>query len=384
MSSQKKDQYLRFPLARRIEHWINGAAFITLAVTGLPQKYYESPISEGIILALGGIENIRVIHRFAAVVLALVAIWHFGYNIYVWYVERKNPSMLPNAQDGFNAWKTLKYNLGLEKERPKQGFYTFEEKMEYWALIWGTLVMVISGFFLWNPITAARYLPGEWIPAAKAAHGGEALLAVLAILIWHFYHVFIRTFNKSMYTGYMSRAEMEHEHPLALYEPPPPKVDPALLRQRKKRFWLGYGITATLWLFGVIWFVTSEQTATATIPKADKVEAFVPLTPTPFPTPTKIPRSDLRYGTTWENGVGNVFITRCGECHNPRNGEKNLDLNTYTGARTGGDSGPAIIPGAPGVSLVLLWPTFDTHPGKLSPAEYVTIQEWIQNGAPEQ
>lgn len=384
MKTPKQEKYLRFPLVRRIEHWLNGAAFITLALTGLPQKYFESPISIGIISTLGGIETIRIIHRVAAVVLALVAIWHFGYNIYVWYVERKNPSMLPTAQDGFNAWKTLKYNLGLEKDRPKQGFYTFEEKMEYWALIWGTLVMVLSGFFLWNPITASTYLPGEWIPAAKAAHGGEALLAVSAIIIWHMYHVLVRTFNKSMYTGYMSREEMEHEHPLALHEASPVKTDPALMKQRKSRFWIGYGIVATLWLVGVIWFVTSEQTATATIPEPDQVEAFVPLTPTPFPLPPELPEAALRYGTTWEQSIGSIIVSRCGECHNPRNGEKNLDLSTYTGALAGGDSGPAITPGAPGISLILLWPTFEDHPGKLSPIEYAAIQEWIRNGAPEQ
>ncbi len=378
-----QNRHLRFPLVRRIEHWLNGSAFITLALTGLPQKFYEAPISEEFIRLLGGVENIRIIHRVAAVVLALVAIWHFGYNIYVWYVERKNPSMLPNAQDGFNAWKTLKYNLGWEKERPQQGFYTFEEKMEYWALIWGTLVMVMSGFFLWNPITAARYFPGQWIPAAKAAHGGEAMLAVLAIIVWHMYHVFIRTFNKSMYTGYMSHEEMKHEHPLALYEPPPPKVDPAILKQRKNRFWIGYGIAATIWLIGVVWFVTSEQTATATIPEPAEVEVFSPLSPTPFPILVSNPEAALRYGTTWEESVGTILVTRCGECHNPRNGEKNLDLSTYTGALTGGDSGPAVIPGAPGISIVLFWPNFEDHPGKLSPLEAAAIQQWIQNGAPE-
>ena len=378
-----QDRYLRFPLARRIEHWLNGSAFITLALTGLPQKFFESPISEGIIRTLGGIESVRIIHRVAAVVLALVAIWHFGYNIYAWYVQRKNPSMLPTTQDGFNAWKALKYNLGLEKERPQQGFYTFEEKMEYWALIWGTLVMVISGFFLWNPITAARYLPGEWIPAAKAAHGGEAMLAVLAVILWHLYHVFIRTFNKSMYTGYMSREEMEHEHPLALHEPSPPKLDPAVVKQRKSRFWIGYGIVATIWLVGVVWFVTSEQTATATVPEPPPLEVFAPLTPTPFPTPGEVPGAALRYGTTWEDNIGAIFVDKCGKCHHPNDGQGGLDLTTLQGGLSGGKSGPAIVPGAPGVSIALLWPAFEDHPGKLSPAEYGAIQAWIQNGVPE-
>lgn len=381
--SDHQGKYLRFNLLRRIEHWINAAAFITLALTGLPQKFFESQISDSVILALGGIETVRIIHRVAAVTLFVVALWHVGYSIYLWYVERKNPSMLPTTQDGFNAWKTLKYNLGIEKERPQQGFYTFEEKMEYWALVWGTLVMVLSGFFLWNPITAAAYLPGEWIPAAKAAHGGEATLAVLAIIVWHLYHVLVKTFNKSMYTGYLSHEEMEHEHPLALYEAPPIKVEPAVMKQRKARFWIGYGLVATIWLFGVVWFVTSEQTATSDVPAPETIEAYMPLTPTPFPTQGVIPEASLRYGTTWENNIGTIFVSKCGECHHPNDGQGNLDLTSLQGGLKGGKSGSAIVPGAPGVSIALIWPTFEDHPGKFSPAEYGAIQTWIHNGAPE-
>ncbi len=381
MSKPKK--YLRFRLSRRIEHWTTVVSFILLALTGLPQKYITASVSESIIRGLGGIETIRIIHRVSAVVLALVSIWHIGYALYHWFVKRGSPTMLPTKQDGINAWKTLLFNLGRKKERPPQGFYTFDEKIEYWALLWGTGVMVVTGFFLWNPITAARLLPGGWIPAAKAAHGGEALLAVLSIIIWHLYHVLVRTFNKSMYTGYLSREAMEHEHSLALHEPPPPKLDPQKLAHRKRQFWIGYGIVAAVWLIGVFWFVTSEETATAAIPEPESVEVYVPLTPTPFAAEIDVPDAALRLGTTWENGIGEIIVTRCGECHNPRNGEKNLDLTTLEGAIEGGESGPALVPNAPGISILLLWPTFDDHPGELSPLEKAAVWSWIENGTPE-
>ena len=99
---------------------------------------------------------------------------------------------------------------------PQMGRYTFEEKMEYWAFVWGAIIMGATGFMMWNPISTVKFLPGEVIPAAKAAHGGEALLAVLAIIIWHMYGVHIKRFNKSMWTGKMSEEEMLHEHPLEL------------------------------------------------------------------------------------------------------------------------------------------------------------------------
>ncbi len=70
--------------------------------------------------------------------------------------------------------------------------YTWEEKVEYWSLLWGTIVMIVTGFMLWNPIATARFLPGEFIPAAQVVHGGEALLAILAVLVWHFYSVHLR------------------------------------------------------------------------------------------------------------------------------------------------------------------------------------------------
>jgi formate dehydrogenase gamma subunit len=377
------EKYLRFPLPRRIEHWVTVISFTLLAVTGLPQKYAEAGISEALIRAFGGIELTRIIHRVAAVVLALVAIYHIGYGIYIWYVKRKSPSILLTMDDAVNAWRTLLHNLGREKDRPKQGFYTFEEKIEYWALIWGTMVMVVTGFFLWNPITAARYFPGEFIPAAKAAHGGEALLAVLSIIVWHLYQVIIRHFNKSMYTGYMSREEMEHEHPLALHEPPPLRVTPEILRRRKRQFWIGYGLVASIWLLGVFWFVTSEQTATASILEPQRIEVYTPLTPTPFPTSAPLSEEAQKIGASWNDGIGSVFTDRCGDCHNAQFGEANLDLSTYEGALKGGDSGPAIVPNAPGVSLVLIWPGLEDHPGKLSPAESEAIRAWLESGAPK-
>ena len=108
------------------------------------------------------------------------------------------------------------YYFGLRKHKAYYGRYNYAEKAEYLAVVWGTVIMGITGFMMWNPIATTRYLPGEFIPAAKAAHGGEAVLAVLAIIIWHFYHVHIRHLNKSMFTGKITEKEMAHEHPAEL------------------------------------------------------------------------------------------------------------------------------------------------------------------------
>jgi hypothetical protein len=196
--------------------------------------------------------------------------------------------MLPTLDDARNAIQSFLYNLGLSKTRVQQGRYTFEEKAEYWAFVWGTVIMVITGFMLWNPIATSRFLPGEFIPAARTAHGGEALLAVLAIIVWHMYHVHLRQFNRSMFTGYLSEHEMLEEHPLELADIKAGTAErvarPETIERRKRVFYPIYGVIGILLLAGIFAFVTFEQTAIDTLPPAEQVAVFAPLTPTPLPT----------------------------------------------------------------------------------------------------
>ena len=184
---------VRFHIPDRVEHWTFFISFSVLAITGLIQKFSTSPISKSIILGIGGIERVRIIHRTSATIMMVVVIYHIGEIIYKLYVNRSRPNMLPSMLDLRAAWQTIRYNLMFSNRAPQQGRYSFEEKMEYWAVAWGTVIMVITGFMMWNPIATTNFLPGEVIPAAKLAHGMEAILAVLAIIIWHFYHVLIKT-----------------------------------------------------------------------------------------------------------------------------------------------------------------------------------------------
>ncbi|MBI3957849.1 MAG: hypothetical protein HY328_03490, partial [Chloroflexi bacterium] len=160
----------------------------------------------------------------------------------------------------------------------QMGRYTFGEKVEYWAVVWGTVIMILTGFMLWNPIATSRLLPGAFIPAAKAAHGGEALLAVLSIVTWHLYNVHVKQFNKSMFSGWLSRHEMEEEHPLELAVQEAGKerpVDGTILR-RRQRLYLPVAVLFSLaLLISVYFFVTFEATAITTVPR-QTVEVFVP------------------------------------------------------------------------------------------------------------
>jgi cytochrome b subunit of formate dehydrogenase len=263
--------YDRFTRSDRAQHAVMVVSFLVLAVTGLPQKYIylNNRYLDDLIDLMGGIEGVRVIHRWAATALMLVTVYHLLAVAHRVLVRRVSLSMLPRYQDVVDALKAVRYNLGLAGARPRTDRYTWEEKVEYWSLLWGTVVMIATGFMLWNPIATARFLPGEFIPAAQVVHGGEALLAILAVLVWHFYSVHLRHFNRAMFTGRMTEHEMEHEHPLELARikagAAVPAVDPAALARRQKLFVPVAGVVAILLLAGIYWFVTFEQTAITTV-----------------------------------------------------------------------------------------------------------------------
>jgi len=282
--SQHKRTYARFDLWQRLEHGLLLISFTVLAISGLPQKYPDSNWGDAIIQLLGGIESTRLIHHFAAILLILGAVYHGGVLTYKVFVLRVRPTMLPgwkDAQDGLHA---LAYNLGLAKTQPQMGRYSFAEKFEYWAVVWGTIIMIMTGFVLWNPIATTEFLPGQFVPASKAAHGGEALLAVLAIITWHVYNVHLKYFNRSMFTGRISYHEMVEEHALELAELESgavvPKPTEAGIRRRRRIFVPIAAVIMIIMLSGVYWFITFEQTAITTVPTPD-TDVFVPATATP-------------------------------------------------------------------------------------------------------
>jgi mono/diheme cytochrome c family protein len=287
--------------------------------------------------------------------------------------------------------------------------------MEYWAFVWGAIVMGATGFMMWNPITTAKFLPGEVIPAAKAAHGGEALLAVLAIIIWHMYGVHIKRFNRSMFTGKMSEEDMLHEHPLELADikagVTDRSVDPAELRKRQRVYLPIAAVLALFMLGGVYGFVRAEETAlTTTERQIPTVVAFVPFTLTPAPTQTEtalptdtstplptatatvaMTATETTPGTeatsaapastlTWSGAIGPMLQAKCSVCHGSSGG---LDVSTYASAMEGGNSGPGFVPADPAASVIVTRQQEGGHLGQLSPEEIQRLIDWINAGAPE-
>jgi len=230
-------QYLRFSLSQRLQHIFMFVPFVVLVLTGFPIKFPDNAFWARSVELFGGIESVRYIHRLAAVVMIADFAFHILYVAFN-IVRNRTPisrmHLLPNLQDARDIRDNLRYYLFMTDERPRFHRFSYIEKFDYWAVFWGMFIMAGSGLVLWYPEVAGRHFPAEVIQIAYVAHSDEALLAFLAIVIWHFYNVHFNPrvwpANKVWYRGTLTEEEMQHEHPRELEE-----IHEALKRGRPHR-----------------------------------------------------------------------------------------------------------------------------------------------------
>lgn len=215
-----RKEIVRFDRHQIVQHVLLMVTFILLAFTGLPMKFSTWAISQWWIGVWGGIDVFRAVHRFAAYAMIFDCLYHLvyiGWNVLV--LKKPFPyKMVPSPKDFKDFAQEMAYFVGLSKERPKYDRFNWREKFDYWAIFWGMPVIGISGFIMMYPVLATRFLPGWVVPAAFVAHGDEAVLAVVWIFLVHlvFNHVAPKVFpfNKSIFTGRVSRERYKDEHPL--------------------------------------------------------------------------------------------------------------------------------------------------------------------------
>ena len=202
--------FLRMNLTERIQHILLIVSFSLLVLTGLPLMFYELRIFKSI-FSLGKAFYFRgLLHRAAAVILIVDIVWHFAYTILTRRGRDNFKEMIPGIKDLLDAVTLFGYNVGLSRwlyrkgilrgffdrhpfwkfeNPPEYGRYNFIEKLEYFSVAWGSLVMILSGFFMWNVELSLKIFP-LWVhDIFVIAHGYEAMLAFLAIIIWHMYNV---------------------------------------------------------------------------------------------------------------------------------------------------------------------------------------------------
>ena len=168
---------------------------------------------------MGGLDTVRFIHHLFGIMLVFEGVYHVLVALYELLFARSKPTaMFPRPQDVKDAFQQVAHLAGMKVEKPRFQRYDFRHKLEYWSVAWGTLLMGATGLILLFPIVATRFLPGVAVTASRVAHSYEALLAFLAIVLWHFYntHFAAESFpmDTSIFTGKISAEKMQEEHPL--------------------------------------------------------------------------------------------------------------------------------------------------------------------------
>jgi cytochrome b subunit of formate dehydrogenase len=205
----------RMSTNQRWQHLILLSSFIILVITGFALKFPNSWIAE----MLGNGEKLRSItHRVAGVILIAAGIYHIFYLAMTKEGRRLICDFAPRPKDAFDAWATMRYYLGMGGEKPRFSRFNYAEKAEYWALVWGTALMAVTGVMMWANVSTGNLLARWWVDVATAIHFYEAILATLAIIVWHFYQVFldpdVYPMNWAWWDGKMPVEHYRHEHGL--------------------------------------------------------------------------------------------------------------------------------------------------------------------------
>lgn len=209
--TRMQKRYQRMNQTDRVSHVIMFMSFTGLALTGaflwIPAERLQW------IPAWMHLVEIRFWgHRFFALILTLISLFHIGYAIFTPRGRLMLKEMFPKPVDILHLIQNMAFMVGLRKTPPKMPWFNYAEKMEYWAFAWGSFVMTFTGVVM----MIEQYGPKFWVDVARIIHSLEAILAVLAIVVWHFYLVHWRPGKWPMsnvwITGDLSDWDMKEEH----------------------------------------------------------------------------------------------------------------------------------------------------------------------------
>jgi cytochrome b subunit of formate dehydrogenase len=180
---------LRMYRFERVQHFLLLASFSVLVATGFALRYPSGWARPLLALESSGRPVRGTVHRVAAVVFMLVAVLHLISLLKKGRLREHWKTLWPRVHDIREGFQNFAYNLGLRATRPQLSNHTYVEKVEYWAVAWGTVIMSLTGLMLWADKLMLTWLPKGFLDLATTIHLYEAILAALAIVVWHFYSV---------------------------------------------------------------------------------------------------------------------------------------------------------------------------------------------------
>ncbi len=211
----------RFAVFERSLHFLMALSFLTLAGTGLPLKYAHSEMATWLVHNVIGFGQAALLHRIAAFTMGVVFLFHFIKILYKAFIKKQkgiftgSDSLVPRWQDIKDFFSHIAYFVGIRKKEPAWGRWTYWEKFDYFAVVWGMLIIGSSGLTLWFPESFSQLFPGWLINAAHIIHSEEALLATGFIFVVHFFNTHLRPgafpMDEVIFTGRLPEGKFKEE-----------------------------------------------------------------------------------------------------------------------------------------------------------------------------
>jgi len=245
MSDEKNQRmYTRFTANMRIQHLLMIITFLVQVFTGFLLTFAHTPTAQSIVSAIGGWEVRTELHHASGILMVIAGAYHI---FYTFFIKKDDYLMMPSFQDVRDFRDHIKHYLGKGPE-PLYDRYNWKEKFEYIGVLWGTLVMGVTGFILLFPFIFLEYIPYGWINLSRLLHLYEAILATLVVFIWHFYNVHWHPswrMQKTWITGKVPEDKMKEHHPMELNR----MVSGEAVASNKgiKRYSLG--VVLEIWMF---------------------------------------------------------------------------------------------------------------------------------------
>lgn len=212
--------YKRLSIHQRIQHIMVIVSFTLLAFSGLPIRYATSAFTQKLVHIMGGFDHLLYFHLANGSILILAFLYHLIYAGFTIAGKKQKWDILPKGKDFIDVVQNLKYMLGLSQEKPKFGRFSYVEKFDYWAVFWGMFIIGISGVLMWFPEIGIKFFPRWLLDAYRLGHSDEAVLAVIVIVVWHFYNVHFNPrvfpYNSTWWNGNIDQETMVDHHPLEL------------------------------------------------------------------------------------------------------------------------------------------------------------------------
>jgi cytochrome b subunit of formate dehydrogenase len=221
----------RFPGSIRLQHAILVILFVILVLTGMPLKFADTWWAPMVLSLFGGIEGAPIVHRVAGVALLLGFILHaililFGVRrsmkekgkrgLRAFVMEIVSLPMFPKPKDLRDIIGQAKYVFFLSPRKPNYGRFSWKEKLEYIGLIWGTILLGVTGILLWGESLSSHVIPGWVLNIAYIAHTYESILAVAHIVLVHIPGAIgrpgVSPFSSMILDGTISPRTLAEEH----------------------------------------------------------------------------------------------------------------------------------------------------------------------------